>query len=407
MQTSEMFPLLVLMLVASVKDTATLRAGCSADDDAIATVAPGSPLKIRFRLNGEATPCYKVAVETDGKTIEGYLPGASIAGLDDFEKGLHDAPWLDITQAIGRATAQMPSLGTGAPAGIAAEAAKLIEESRPKKALELIEPELIKKRDPGLLALAGVAEWRADDSRKALDYWRESLDLQPNPDVETMYRRVSREVKGDQSADRLLGARVMLRYDSAAVPVETARLMLGALDEEYARISAQLGCYAEERIVAIVQSKEAYRKTVDVAEWNGGQFDGRIRVPVLPGQGMDAATRRVFAHETVHACLAMLGRWPVWLHEGLAQYLSGDTLTPAIRQKLAQMAAARKLPRLENLGQDWSRLDTEHATLAYALALDGVQTFFEDYAEYGIANLLRNPERLPGITAALDKKLGL
>jgi hypothetical protein len=146
---------------------------------------------------------------------------------------------------------------------------------------------------------------------------------------------------------------------------------------------------------------------VDVAEWNGGQFDGRIRVPVLEGQGMDPSTRRTFAHETVHACLSMIGRWPVWLHEGLAQKLSGDTLSPNMMQRLADMAQQKKLPRLENLGQDWSRLDTAHAQIAYALALDGVEQFFANYAQFGIANLLRNRERLPEITADLDKRLGL
>lgn len=401
-----MFSIFLLLIAASVKDTATLRSGCGADDDAIVTVRPGEPLTIRFRLAGEG--CYKVAAQVDGKPVEGYLPGAAIAGLDDFEKGLHDAPWMDVTKAIERASAKMPALAAGANTlGIAADASRLIESSRPLKALELIEPELIKKRDPTLLALAGMAEWRADQSRTALDYWKESLALQPDPDLEKLYKRVEREVKNDQSADHLLGVRVMLRYDSAAVPVETARLMLGALDEQYARISAQLGCRAEERIVAIVQSSEAYRKTVDAAEWNGGQFDGRIRVPVLPGQAMDAATERIFAHETVHACLAMTGQWPVWLHEGLAQKLSGDTLSAAMKQKLAEFAQNRKLPRLENLGQDWSRLDTEHATLAYALALDGIETFYENYAGYGIANLLRNPDKLAAITADLDKRLGL
>lgn len=401
-----MFAIYLLLLAVSVKDTATLRSGCSADDDAISTLQPGEPLTIRFRLAGEAAACYKVAATTDGKTIEGYLPATAIAGLDEFEKGIQDAPWIEVTQAISRASAQMLSLAAGANTGIAAQASKLIESSQPLKALELLQPELIRKRDPGLLALAGMAEWRADDSRKALDYWQESLQMQPNPDLQTLYKRVERELKGDQSTDRLLGARVMLRYDSSAVPVETARLMLGALEQEYARISAQLGCYAEERIVAIVQSRDAYRKTVDVAEWNGGQFDGRIRVPVAPGQAMDAATERIFAHETVHACLAMIGRWPVWLHEGLAQKLSGDTLSAAMKQKLADMAEKKKLPRLENLGQDWSRLDTEHATLAYGLALDGVETFYENYPD-GIANLLRNPERLATVATDLDKRLGL
>jgi hypothetical protein len=406
--------LLFLMLAVSVKDTATLRNGCGASDDSIVTLAPGEPLTIRFRLAGEAGPCYKVAAQADGKTVEGYLPATAIAGLDDFEKGLRDATWVDVTQAVAAvraASAQMPAIAAGATpgatSGIAADAARLIESSRPLKALELIEPELIKKRDPNLLALAGVASWRADDSRKALEYWRESLDKLPNPDIERLYKRVERETKGDQSTDRLTGARVTLRYEAAAVPLDTARAMLGVLDEAYARISAQLGCNAEERIVAIVQSREAYRKTVDVAEWNGGQFDGRIRIPVQEGQVMDAATRRVFAHESVHACLAMIGRWPAWLHEGMAQKLSGDTLSPAVLQKLADMAQNKKLPRLENLGQDWSRLDTEHARIAYALALAGVEQLFENYAQNGIANLLRNRERLPAIIADIDKRLGL
>jgi hypothetical protein len=122
---------------------------------------------------------------------------------------------------------------------------------------------------------------------------------------------------------------------------------------------------------------------------------------------MDASMRRVLAHETTHACLTMLGRWPAWLQEGMAQKLSGDTLTPALRQKIAAMASAGKMPRLGNLKQDWSRLDTDHAVAAYALSLAAVELLYENYGTDGVANLVRNPERLTAITADLNKKLGL
>jgi hypothetical protein len=303
-------------------------------------------------------------------------------------------------------SAPLPSLAN-APKGAAADAARLIESSQPAKALELLQAELRKKKDPSLLTLAGIAAWRSDDSRLALEYWRGALDLEPNPALENLIHRVERETKGDQSTEKLIGMRVVLRYESGTVPVETARQMLGALDEEYARIAAQLGCHPEERVTAIVQSREAYRKTTDAAEWNGGQYDGRIRVPVAAGQGVDAALRRTLAHETTHACLSMLGRWPAWLQEGLAQKLSGDTLTPAMLARIAAMSAGKKLPKLENLGQDWSRLDTNHALVAYALSLAAVEMFYKDYAQYGIGNLMRNPERLAQITAELDKRLGL
>ncbi len=400
--------LAMLLLAVSVKtDHTPLRAGCSPDDDAVATLPAGAPLTIRFALSGESV-CYKVTAESGGKTFEGYLPASAIDGIEDFDQTRREARWLDAAQLMGAITASapLPSLAN-APKGVAADASRLIESSQPAKALDLLQAELRKKKDPSLLTLAGFAAWRSDDSRLALEYWREALDLQPNPALETLIRRVERETKGDQSTEKLVGMRVVLRYEGATVPIETARQMLGAIDEEYARIAAQLGCHPEERVTAILQSREAYRKTTDAAEWNGGQYDGRIRVPVAGGQGVDAAMRRTLAHETTHACLSMLGQWPAWLQEGLAQKLSGDTLTPAMLARIAGMAGEKKLPRLENLGQDWSRLDTNHALVAYALSLAAVEMFYKDYAQYGLGNLLRNPERLAQITAELDKRLGL
>ena len=160
---------------------------------------------------------------------------------------------------------------------------------------------------------------------------------------------MERETKGDQSNDRLYGMRVLLRYESSAIPVETARQMTAVLDQEFARISNELGCSAEERVIAIVQSKEAYRKSTDTAEWNGGQFDGKIRVPMFDPRVVDSTLLRSLAHETAHACLTMLGHWPAWLQEGVAQKLSGDTLNPAQQKKLADLARQGKLPRLSNL----------------------------------------------------------
>jgi hypothetical protein len=406
--------LLWLLLSASVKEEhAQLLSGCYADSRTVAILEVGVPLTIRYSMAGDNTTCYKVAVDASGKTIEGYLSAKSIEGLDDFDKARRDAAWLDMAQVMG--ALRSPS-GQSAPskgiAGsgynkVAAQAADLIEASQPARALEVLVPELRSNKDPGLLMLAGIASWRNDDSRKALEYWRASLDKQPNEDLERLYRKVEKEAKNDQSNEKIYGLRVLLRYDSAVVKADAARDMVGALDHEFTRVADELGCHADERVVAIVQSRDAYRKATEAAEWSGGQYDGRIRVPAFDGQGLDKEMRRTLAHEITHACLTMLGRWPAWLQEGLAQKLSGDTLRPEIRQKLTAMAQAKKLPRLSHLGQDWSRLDGDHAALAYALSLAAVETFYQEYANYGIANLLRNPERLAAITTDLDSRLGL
>jgi len=303
----------LLLMITSVKQPATpLRDGCSADDSVVAMLDAGAPIKIRYALAGETVPCYKVTVEIAGKTLEGFMPSSAISGLDEFEKGLRDASWPDpekVLVSIKAAAEKMPSLAGATLANT--QAAALIESSQPAKALEMLENELRVKTDPTTLALAGVAAWRSDDPQRALVYWKNSLEMQPNPDLERLYHRVEKETSGDQSTAKLYGLRVLLRYDPSFVPVETARQMVSALDGELIRISDTLGCTAEERLVAIVQSREAYHKSTDAAEWNGGQFDGRIRVPVAGGQGMDAPLLRIFAHETTHACLSMIGHWPV------------------------------------------------------------------------------------------------
>ena len=136
---------------------------------------------------------------------------------------------------------------------------------QPARALALLEPELQKRRDPALLAMAGVASWRADDSRHALEYWREALDAAPNPGLEQLYKQVQREQSNDQSSEKLYGVKVVLRYDSGTIPVDTARAMVKVVDSTYARVSSELGCAAEEKIVTIVQSRDAYRKATDAA----------------------------------------------------------------------------------------------------------------------------------------------
>jgi hypothetical protein len=397
---------------ATVKqDRAQLRSGCYSDSDVIAVVEAGVPVTILYSLAGEDAPCYKVAIASGERTIEGYLSGHDIAGVEDFDKARRDAAWLDMTQVMGavRSSGALRAAAGASRSGpntVAARAADLIEESQPGKALAILEPELKSNKDPGLLMLAGIASWKNDDSRKALEYWRASLDKSPNPDLERLYGKVEKETRNDQSTERVVGLRVLLRYDSSVVKSDIARQMAGALDHEFSRVSDELGCRPEERVVAIAQSRDAYRKATESAEWSGGQYDGRIRVPVFDGQGLDATMKKTLAHEITHACLSIMGRWPAWLQEGLAQRLSGETLKPEVRQKLFVLAQQNKIPKLSNLGQDWSRMDADHAALAYALSLAAVDTFYSDYANYGIANLLRNPERLGPITADLERRLG-
>lgn len=409
---------LFLLLALSVsKDQAPMRAGCDEGTTVLTRLPAGTALKLRYVLAGEKRPCYKVSAQVGNRTFEGYVPEDSLDGLQEVEQSRQTAASPATSDTLRMMVAQPLAALTksvadserrsSVPRVVMAQAQDWIDANQPARALALLEPELKKHREPGILMLAGVAAWKSDDARIALDYWKESLEMEPNPRLQELYAEVERERSHDQSGEKLFGTRVALRFDPKVVPRETARQMVGVVDETYFRVSSTLGCISDEKIVAIVQSRDAYLKTTNAAEWSGGLFDGRIHMPAMVGQQMSAESERILAHETTHACLHMIGTWPSWLHEGLAQKLSGDILPPQIKADLQTMIKAGKMPKLEDLGNGWGGMDSQHAYLAYALALAAADAMVDRFGTDGIRNLMKSPERLPDYTAQLDRILGL
>ena len=388
-------------------DNYPLRDGCEDGEPIIAQLQKGDPVEIRFRLASSGGGCYKVAVESRGKSLQGYVSADAITDTESFDQGLRDAPSAAIPtmlRADGQSI-QKAALARG-PHDPGARAAWLIEQNRPLEALRVLQPALKTARnDAGLLSLAGYAAYRGDDVRTAMDYWERSLALRRSASVERLYQRAAREAREDNSGQKLVGSRFLLRYNRGQMKPATARQILTMLEREYARVSQELGCRAEERIVAIVQTPEEYQRTTAAAEWSAGQYNGRIRVAANDQTQFSERTRRIFAHEIVHACLAGLGHFPTWLHEGLAQKLSGETLTPYQRQLVHQMAESGQLPKLENLSQTWARMSTTHATVAYSTALAAIELFYKYHSGVGARNLLRNPQMLTQIQADLDRRL--
>jgi tetratricopeptide (TPR) repeat protein len=405
-------PMLFFVAAMAVRaDGTALRSGCDSDDSLVASLPKGTPVEVRFRLS-DGSDCFKVAATIDGQDVLGYLPGSALTGVERFDQDRSSAPAVDVVRELNPVVTETKKAvaRTGDPA--LDRAAQLIEANQPAAALEQVQAALAKHpRDANVLILAGLAAYRADQLRVALDYWKQALDLAPNSSLQTVYDRVKREAAADHSGDKLYGIHVELRYEGQALPAETARAILATLDDDYTRVAAQLGCRSDERIVAIVQSREDYLRTTGASEWSGGQYDGRIHVAWTTGTEIGPAMQRALAHELVHACLTSIPSgatpWPAWLQEGLAQKLSGDTLPSGVRAQLEKLAQAHAIPKLENLQQNWSRLSTQNAYAAYSLALAAADALYDNYANYGIRNILNNPSTLPRITAELDAKLGL
>jgi hypothetical protein len=294
--------------------------------------------------------------------------------------------------------------GRASPA--VAGAIRLLESNQPRQALDTLEGEILRgnRRDPFLLSLAGMAAFQSDQPRRAVDFWADSLALKPNPAIEALMRKAQKEVSADTSQAKVHGDRFLLRYDDDAISRQDADRLMTALDTEYRRVDAALGCAIQEKITAVVMQRDSYQAATGAAEWSGGQFDGRIRV-VLPRAGLDARVQQTFAHELVHACLASQGRFPGWFHEGMAQRWSGESASLAERAAVRERLRNRQMPSLNNLSATFSQMSAQHAALAYAYAWEAVDTLYRVHGEQYVRNLIRSPESLAAvaeqITAAL------
>ncbi|MGB6941976.1 MAG: hypothetical protein WBE37_06255 [Bryobacteraceae bacterium] len=404
-------PVLFFVAAMAVRaDQTPLRSGCDAEDDVVASLPAGTPVEVRFRLS-DGSDCFKISATIDGKDVLGYVPASALTGVERYDHERSSAASVDGLHALDPMVTETKKAValTGDPALDRAQ--QLLEANQPAQALEQMQVAVRRHpRDPNVLMLAGLAAYRSDQLRAALDYWKQSLDLAPNNTLAAVYQHVQREAESDHSGDKLFGVHVALRYESEALPADTARAILATLDDDYSNIAAQLGCTSDERIAAIVQSRESYLRSTGAAEWSGGQYDGRIHIVWTDGAQVGPAMQRALAHELVHACLTSIPSgstpWPAWLQEGLAQKLSGDTLPASVREQLRQLAQTHAIPKLENLRQDWSRMSTQNALAAYSLALAAADALYDNYASYGIRNILANPATLPHITADLDSKLG-
>jgi tetratricopeptide (TPR) repeat protein len=407
-------PITILFLAAAAQtvkvDQYPLRSGCSESDPVVAKLHAGDPVAVKFSLAGGTQPCFVVSATVDGKTVEGNLPASALTGIDEFERARRDAAPVGAPSIGSEPSAPkhpaiaLPVVKSSNPEIV--RAVQLLDRNQPDQALDVLQKVLkLHPGNPQLLALCGSAAYKSDNLRLALQYWKESFDIQADPQVEGVYQAALRESQNDKSAEKTFGARFLLRYDGAVAEPETAHAMVAILDEEFSRISLQLGCRADERIVTIIESRDAFMKTTGAPGWSGGGYDGKIRIPILDRTQPAARERQVFAHELVHACLANIGAWPAWLHEGLAQRLSGEPVMPGAAAAVKALAKEGKLPNLAGLGQNWGNKNAAEAQFAYGMARVAVDLFFEYHAGLGIRNLLNNPDSLPAITEDLDKRL--
>ncbi len=231
-------------------------------------------------------------------------------------------------------------------------------------------------------ALLGDAATAMGDRAAAEAAYRQSLDLHDAAEIRKKLGDV-----GPAPTQPSRGAQFRLQFDGG-VNEPLGKAVLKALSEAYAEFSRRLGAQPGEPITVVLQTGERLSEA-GVPEWAAGVNDGGIRVPV---QGLDAPSPRllrVLRHELAHSFIAARtgGNCPVWLQEGISQWLEGGDpgREDGRALSLSRQGRLASLVTLEGPFDDRSEADAE---LAYAQSLSAVNFILVNSGETGLVRLL-------------------
>jgi len=317
------------------------------------------------------------------------LCGAAVQGQSRVNE-LNDAGWKALRDGYQDRAANLfaealelrpndPVLLMGAGAAAHAQGKQKAAIGSLQKALAVMRERLHCRR------AAIVRERIEGDVDLAIRTYESALTHAPgNPELTRRLAEWRNEASVHKSFDELRYERFRVLFEGHAEQ-GLARQATDIFNSEFFRIANRLGEYPPNTIVAVLYTEQQFRDLTRAPAWAGGQYDGRIRVPVAGASQQPELFEKVLTHELTHAIVAGIAPAgvPAWLNEGLAQYFDGTDVSAAGRR---MKALGRSVP-LRNLKGGFGRLSVAEAQVAYDESLLAVSVIAERPA-FGWTRLL-------------------
>lgn len=191
-------------------------------------------------------------------------------------------------------------------------------------------------------------EERVEDAVRS---WETAFRLAPNDRLRDKILKGQRELHAGRHYSFSTAPHFNVRYDHDLDP-ELAGDVVDYLEEQYWVLSDRFRHAPPQPITVLLYPMQQFRDVTQSADWVGGIYDGKIRVPLGGIQRLDPRSRALLVHELTHAVLhsKTRGNCPRWLHEGLAQRMEGRPITRAYRAEILRRLDGIDAHRWEESG---------------------------------------------------------
>jgi tetratricopeptide (TPR) repeat protein len=221
--------------------------------------------------------------------------------------------------------------------------------------------------------LSGWAYYGLNRAADAVTQWKRAMDLKPDAETEHALEKAQRDAQEEAEYHEGETTHFRLKYNGAAAP-ELAEQVLKTLEPEFEDIAATLNYVPPEPIGVILYTNQTFTDITRAPSWSGALNDGRMRIPVEGLSSMTNELARILKHELTHSFVGQKtgGRCPVWLQEGIAQYMEGKRS----RVNAGALSAAFENHMefsLLSYETSWLNLPRDAASNAYAWSLAVVE----------------------------------
>ncbi len=259
-----------------------------------------------------------------------------------------------------------------------------------------------------LYYLLGTAYYLQDNNELARQALKQSLELKFRADVEQFLDMIQKEERAESDFKQANSLHFVIRYAGSETNRALGQEILASLERSFSELESGLSYSPRESIAVTLYPDEVFRDVTRAPNWAGAINDGKIRIPIKGLSRVDSSLHQILKHELTHSFIRVKtgGACPVWLNEGLAQYLSGDDIHDSIYLFKRAIAEKRFVP-LEKLEAPFLSLPYSLVTWAYLESLLATDFLVKNYGMNDILRLLDQTAKSTNFEAAMKTVLKL
>ena len=245
---------------------------------------------------------------------------------------------------------------------------------------------------PDAYAMLGFAQFASDHTKDAISSWKRSLELRPDPAVQKLMEKAQREQNAETDFAENESSHFVLHYEGEQTSTALRGQILSVLESDYEDLVRDLGTPPRDNILVTLYTQTAFFDVTHAPNWAGAIYDGKLRIPISGLTSVTPELGRVLKHELSHAFITKLsgGRCPIWLNEGIAQFLEPRNLG-SNGHLLAVLFKNQEHIPLNALEGSFTHFSGTKAAIAYAESLAAV-SYISD--SYGLSDVQRILDRL-------------